>query len=148
MSPSFTFELITPDGLKYEQEIYQLVIPTVSGIIGVLHGHEQLLTVVKPGVLSIYPHADLFSNTVEHMAVLGGFADISGKRVRILADSAEYAHEIDELKAQEALENAQQMQNEAKDQVSMSEAIGVIEREAVRLKVAGLKRTRRGRALS
>ncbi|HSX24648.1 MAG TPA: ATP synthase F1 subunit epsilon [Candidatus Andersenbacteria bacterium] len=146
MARSFTFELITPDGLKYEHEVYQVLIPTMNGTIGVLPGHEALITIVKPGVLSIYPHADLLPDTVEHLAVLGGFADISGKRVRMLADNAEYAHEIDELKAQEALANALNIQSEAKDQVAMSEAVGIIEREATRLKVAGLKRSKSSRS--
>lgn len=147
MARSFTFELITPDGLKYEHEVYQVIIPTLSGSIGVLPGHESLVTIVTPGVLCIYPHADLSPDTAEHLAVLGGFADISGKRVRMLADNAEYAHEIDELKAQEALVNAQKIQSQAKDHVALSEAVGVIEREAVRLKVAGMRRSRSPQSL-
>lgn len=143
MSKSFTFELITPEGLKYEAEIFQVLLPTQSGVIGVLSGHEHLLTIITTGVLSIYPHADTAEEAIEYVAVSSGFAEIFGKRVRILADSAERADEIDELKAMEALEKAKKMQLEAKDQVAMSDALSVIERQAVRLKVAGLKRRRR-----
>lgn len=140
MPKQFTLEIITLEGLKLEQEVYQVVIPTTSGVIGVLAEHMPLLTVLKTGIMSFYPHASMTEDSAEHVAVMGGFADVSGKHVRIMTDNAEYSEEIDEAKAQIALENAKKMQMNAQDHVAMSDALIMIERESVRLKVASLRR--------
>lgn len=143
MARSFTFELITPEGLKHEAQVYQVLLPTEQGMIGILPGHQHLLTILTPGVISIFPHAGAAQESAEHLATLGGFAEVSGKRVRVLADAAERAEEIDEVKAQEALTRAKLLRTQAKDQVALGEAVGMIERESARLKVAGLKRRKR-----
>jgi F-type H+-transporting ATPase subunit epsilon len=140
MPKQFTLEIITLEGLKLEQVVYQVVIPTTNGVIGVLAEHMPLLTVLKTGIMSLYPHASLDDDTAEHIAVMGGFADISGKHVRIMTDNVEYSEEIDEAKAKLALENAKKMQMNAQDQVAMSDAMSIIERESTRLKLASLRR--------
>ena len=143
MAKAFTLELITPEGLKYSGEIYQAVLPTQNGEIGILAGHEHLLTILKPGVMELYQNADLAKTAIEYIATAGGFVEVDGKRVRILADTAERAEEIDEFKAQEALKKAKQLQSQSKDKASLSEAVSIIERESARLKVADLKRRHR-----
>jgi F0F1-type ATP synthase epsilon subunit len=57
-----------------------------------------------------------------------------------LVDEADHADEINEAEVQKALERAQKMKAEAKDQVSLEHAQQLVDRQAVRLQVAGLKR--------
>jgi F-type H+-transporting ATPase subunit epsilon len=143
MAKSFTLELITPEGLKYSGELYEAVLPTQSGEIGILAGHEHLLTILKPGVMELHKTAQSNPQNIEYIATAGGFVEVDQKRVRILADTAERAEEIDEFKAKEALKKAKQLQSESKDKASLSEAVSIIERESARLKVADLKRRHR-----
>lgn len=136
-----SFELITPAGLIFQEDVYSVQLPTPQGEIGVLPNHRSLITLITPGVISIRRHAA--STDFEHVATAGGFAQISGQRVRLLADVAERADDIDELKAQEALKHAQELRRTAKDHVSLADALSLIEHNAARLKVADLKRRRK-----
>jgi F-type H+-transporting ATPase subunit epsilon len=141
-----SFEIVTLDGLKFQEDVWQVELPTPEGYIAVLPHHIPLLGVVSPGVIRIMRRAQDREEAVEQLATEGGFVEVDGKRVRLLADSAEYAEEIDELKAKEALEKGLAMRAAAKDQVSLSEAVGLIERQTARLKVAELKHRRRKKA--
>jgi F-type H+-transporting ATPase subunit epsilon len=138
-----SFELITPEGLKFQENVYEVMLPTPDGYIGVLPHHIPLITIATPGVISIRRRSDDRDEDVEHMATSGGFVEIDGKRVRLLADSAERAEDIDEFKAQEALKRAKELQTTHADQVSLADAARLIETNLARLKVAELKRRRR-----
>ena len=143
MSATISFELITPDGLKFQEEVYEVVLPTPEGRIAVLPRHTPLITLVVPGVLMMKRRSTDTADRVEHVATSGGFAEIDGHRIRLLADTAERADDIDELKAQEALQKAQNLKAENKDQVSLADATRLIELNTARLKVAELKRRKR-----
>lgn len=138
-----SFEIVTLGGLKFQEEVWQVELPTPKGHVAVLPHHIPLLGIVSPGVISITRHEGDAEERREHLATDGGFVEVDGKRVRLLADSAEYAEEIDELKVKEALQRAQAMRAAAKDQVSLGEAVSLIERQTARLKVAEIKRRRR-----
>jgi len=137
-----SFEVVTPEGLTWQEEVYSVVLPTAEGEIGVLANHEPLVTIIKPGVIYIKRAATDSADRLEHIATAGGFAEIDGKRVRVLADVAERADDIDEMKAKEALERAQEMRRTQKDEVALADAMGLIELNLARLKVAELRRRR------
>ncbi|MFA6007008.1 MAG: ATP synthase F1 subunit epsilon [Candidatus Paceibacterota bacterium] len=137
-----SFEVVTPEGLTWQEEVYSVVLPTAEGEIGVLANHEPLVTIIKPGVIYIKRAATDSADRLEHIATTGGFAEIDGKRVRVLADVAERADDIDEMKAKEALERAQEMRRTQKDEVALADAMGLIELNLARLKVAELRRRR------
>lgn len=140
--PSISFEVVTPEGLTWQEEVYSVILPTAEGEIGVLANHEPLVTIIKPGVIYIKRTATDSPDHLEHIATAGGFAEIGDKRVRVLADVAERADDIDEMKAKEALERAQEMRRTQKDEVALADAMGLIELNLARLKVAELKRRR------
>ncbi len=138
-----SFEIVTPQGVKFQSEVAQVQLPTPDGEVGILPHHIPLITVVSPGVISI-THAEVRSGEqVEHMATSGGLVEIDGKRVRLLADTAERAEDIDELKAKEALARARELMQTARTQVSLADATALIEQNTARLKVSELRRRRR-----
>ncbi len=143
MASAVTFELITPEGLKIQEEVYELLLPTPNGQIGILPNHMPLISIITPGVISIRRRQEDTDQALEHLATSGGFLEVDDKKVRLLADSAERAEDIDEMKAQQALEKAKEMQKTAKDQVSLAEATSIIEQSTARLRVAELKKRRR-----
>lgn len=140
-----SFEIVTPEGFLFQEEVYEVILPTPQGFIGILPHHIPLLSLVTPGVITIRRHADDADDQQDYVATAGGFVEIDGKRVMVFADSAERAQDIDELKAQEALTRAQALKQAAKDSVSLADAIGHIEHQIARLKVAELRRQRRPR---
>lgn len=140
---SFSFELVTPEGLKLQENVYEVLLPTPQGQIGILPNHMPLISIITPGVISVKKNQDDSDASLEHLATSGGLLEVDGQRARLLADSAERAEDIDELKAKEALERARELQMTAKDQVSLADATAIIEQSAARLRVAELKKRHR-----
>jgi F-type H+-transporting ATPase subunit epsilon len=105
-----TLEIVTPEAKVYSDTIDSVVIPTVEGEIGVLPGHIPLLTQVEDGELRVTKGA-----TTQLLVVSGGFAQIDGDRVRVLAENAINEEKIDEQAVEAALKRAEQQLREAKD---------------------------------
>jgi F-type H+-transporting ATPase subunit epsilon len=137
------FELVTLDGVKFGEEVYEVVLPTLDGYIGVLPGHMPLISVATNGVVTIRRKPTDRDDEVEYYAVNGGVVEVADNVLRVLVEEADHAEEISEAEAQKAYELAQKMKSEAKDEVSLEKAQSLIDRQAVRLQVAGLKRRRK-----
>lgn len=135
-----SLEIVTLEGLQFQENVWQVELPTPNGIVGILPHHIPLISIIAPGVIKIWRRENMPEDQIEHIATEGGFVEIDGKRVRLLADSAERAEDIDELKAKEALARAKEMRSDIHDEASLSEVVGLIERESARLQVAKLKR--------
>lgn len=134
------FELITPEGIKFHKEVYEVVLPTVMGEIAVFPNHTALVTIGVPGAISVRNNPTDPDSELDRFATSGGFIEISGKWVKFLADTAEHADAIDELRAKQALERAQELKHTAEDDVALADATRLIERNLARLKVTELKR--------
>lgn len=133
-------ELITLNGVKADEDVYEVLIPTVDGIIAILPGHERIVTLAVNGVIAIRRKKTDLDEAMEYFATFGGIVEVSPTRLRILVDEADTADEILESDAQKALDAAQEMKANAKDSVELDKAQQLIDRHAVRLKVAGLRR--------
>ena len=139
----FRFQLVSLSGLKFDDDVDEVVLPTLDGQIGVLTKHMPLVSVATTGVISVRHKASDPDDFRDYFAVSGGVIEVSDNTLTVLVDDADNADEISEADAQKAYELAQKMKNEAKDQVSLEHAQSLIDRQAVRIQVSGLKR--RGR---
>lgn len=133
-------ELVSLAGVKYADGAYEVIIPTADGEISVYPGHMPLISIAVPGVLTVRRHKDDDESKLEHYATVGGIVEISPDKVRILVDEIEHADELYEEEVKEALELAHKMKAEAKTAVELDHAQALVDRQAVRLKVADLKR--------
>lgn len=133
-------QLITLEGLKMDEEVYEVILPTASGDIAVYPGHEPLVTMAVPGVLAVRRKKGDLDEAREYFAVNGGVAEIDTERLRILVDDADSPEEIVAAEAEKALAHAKELRVQAKSQVELDHAQQMIDRSAVRLKVAGLRR--------
>jgi F-type H+-transporting ATPase subunit epsilon len=138
-------ELVTLNGLKLGEDVYEVVLPTSDGTVAVFPGHMPVVTLAVPGVISVRPQRTTPDDDMEHYATNGGVIEIGNDFVRVLVDEADHADEIVASEAEEALKHAQQLKAEAKDQVTLEHAQSLIDRQAVRLKVAELRRHRHKR---
>lgn len=134
------FELVTLNGTKFGDEVYEVVLPTPLGYIGVFPEHMPLVSIATPGVISIRHKATDRDEHMEHFATNGGVIEIGENSIRVLTDEADHADEISEQEAQKAYERAKELLKDAKNQVDLDKAQSLIDRQAVRLQVAGLKR--------
>lgn len=105
-----TLEIVTPESRVYADTVDTVVIPTVEGEIGILPGHIPLLTQVDHGELRVTR-----GNTTQVLAVGGGFAQVSGDKVSVLAERACSEASIDEHAVEAALKRAEQELHDAKD---------------------------------
>jgi len=105
-----TLEIVTPEAKVYSDTIDSVVIPTVEGEIGVLPGHIPLLTQIEHGELRVSK-----GNVTQWLAIGGGFAQIDGDTVRVLAENAIAEEKIDENAVENAMKRAEQELKEAKN---------------------------------
>lgn len=133
------FKLVSLTGIKFDDDVYEVVIPTIDGEIGVLDHHMPLISVVSNGVIAVRRSSHDRDSQREYFATNGGVIEVSDNILRILADEADHSSDINEAEAQAAFDRATQMKVEAKDQISLEHAQNLIDRQAVRLQVAKLK---------
>jgi F-type H+-transporting ATPase subunit epsilon len=107
-------ELVTLDGIKFQKDVYEVLLPTENGQIGVLPGHMPLISVATRGVISIRRKADDSDDELEHYATNGGVIEIQGNLVRVLVDEADHEQEINFQETEEAIKRAQELMSSAK----------------------------------
>jgi F-type H+-transporting ATPase subunit epsilon len=131
-----TLQIVTPEARVYSETVDTVVIPTVEGEVGILPGHIPLVAQLGAGELRATK-----GGRTELLVVGGGFLQVSGDRVSILADSAIEEQKIDENAVSAAMKRAEDALK-AKDSLNPAE----IERleGVVRFSVAqlGLRRKR------
>lgn len=137
------FQLVTLDGVKFKEDAYSITLPTASGEITVFPDHEPLISVLKPGVVTIRKAKNDPDQLLEHFATYGGVLEVTGQGVTVLVDEADADDDINEKEAEKAREAAEAMLRNAKNQVELEQAQGLIDRQAVRLQVADLRRRHR-----
>ncbi len=130
-------EIVTPDARVYSDTIDSVVIPTVEVEVGVLPGHIPLLTQVEHGELRVTKGAETL-----FLAVSGGFAEVEGDRVHVLAEHAMSEEKIDEKAVEEALKRAEQQLADAKhlDPQEYERLQGLVRYSGVQLAVKRRKR--------
>ncbi|HYY02521.1 MAG TPA: F0F1 ATP synthase subunit epsilon [Candidatus Dormibacteraeota bacterium] len=133
-------EVITPERRVFEDEVDMVVIPGSEGMLGILPRHAPLFTSLGAGEMRVK------KGTLEYVfAVFGGFMDVRQDKVTVLTDMAEHADEIDERRAQEARQRAQEELEAAPANAAEEQrARAALQRALVRLRVAERRRTRRG----
>jgi F-type H+-transporting ATPase subunit epsilon len=137
------FELVTLNGVKHTEDVHEVILPTADGYIAIFENHAPLVSLAVPGVISIRARENTPDDMLKHYATNGGIIEVIDNTIRMLVDEADAAEEINEKEIEKALENAHQLRAQAKDQVSLDHAQQLIDRSAVRLKVAELKHRRR-----
>jgi len=136
-------QLISLAGIKFDDNVYEVILPTLEGYIGVLPGHMPLISVASRGVISIRRGQRDQDFQMEHFAVSGGVMEVMNDELKVLVDEADHADDINEAEAEAAHQRALLMKREAKDQVSLERAQSMLDRSSVRLQVANLKHRRK-----
>ncbi len=81
---SFALEILTPVRQVFAGDSESIVLPGAEGSLGILAGHAPLLTLLSAGRIMVRQGA------TERYFVCGpGVADVDGKQVTVLVDSAD-----------------------------------------------------------
>lgn len=137
------FQLVTLLGVKVEADVYEVILPTADGEIAVFPGHEPLVSIAAPGAIAVRHDKADADDKLEFFAISGGVIEVTPSSLKVLVDEADSGEDIVEAESKAALERALKMKAEAKSQVDLEKASAMVDRHAVRLKVADLRRRHR-----
>ncbi len=101
MAEMFKLQIISPDKPFYEGEASFIEFTSVEGEMGVYKNHIPMTTILEPCAVKI--HGD----EVKKCAITGGFVEIQGDKITILAEDAQWPGEIDPERAKEAKKRAE-----------------------------------------
>jgi F-type H+-transporting ATPase subunit epsilon len=110
-------EVATPERQMVREEVAEVQIPGKDGYLGILPGHAPLLGLLGTGTLT-YGTA----NRRRSMSVQGGFLEVQPNNVRVLANLAERAEEIDVARAKQDLQRAQEQASRASTEAESAAA--------------------------
>lgn len=136
-------QIITAEREVFSGEVDALVAPGVAGQLGILPNHAPLMTVLQPGELLVRAGGD-----ESYLALSGGYLEVLGNLVIVLADAAEDVDEIDEARAQEALARAQERIASRESDIELEQAVASLRRAQVRVTVARRRRSTPHRSLA
>ena len=66
------FQLVTLSGVKFDQDVYEVILPTLDGQIGVLTDHMPLISAATTGVISVRKSPKDPDSAMDHFATFGG----------------------------------------------------------------------------
>ena len=134
MADRIHLEVVTPERKVFEADVERVEVPGLDGELGILPGHTELVSLLKPAGLLTY---HVGSETGE-MAISDGFVEVSADRVTVLANRATRPEDIDLARALRTREQAeQQMQRALTDPDADSGRAAVeLERASVEVQIA------------
>ncbi len=124
-----TLEIITAERQVYSDEVDMVIAPGFDGQLGILPMHAPLMTMLKPGELTVKKSGE----EDMYVAVSGGFMEVLGNKVSVLADACERSDEIDEARAQEAVQRAQDRLANRGTDMELERAMQSLQRAQVRV---------------
>ena len=140
---SMNLQLITLLGTKVDRDVYEVILPTADGEIGVFPGHEPIVSLAVPGAIAFRAEKTGAHSDFDYYAISGGVITITPTTVRVLVDEADSGEDIIEAETKAALERAIKLRDTATNQVELEKAHQLVDRHAIRLKVADLHRRHR-----
>jgi F-type H+-transporting ATPase subunit epsilon len=130
-------EIVTAEReILAEDDVDEVIVPGADGQLTIRPHHASLISLLAPGELRVRQRG-----TERIYAITGGFMEVHRSRVRILADAAEHADEIDIARAQAAEERARQLIADRRQVSEIPVAYAALRRSQVRLRVARRRRS-------
>lgn len=123
--------IVTPERQILKETVSEVTMPGADGYLGVLPGHAPLITELGVGELTYRTTG----GQTGLLAVIRGFAEVLPDRVSILAETAEFAEDIDLERAQAALKRAQERIAKGGEDIDWDRATMSLRRALVRIQV-------------
>jgi F-type H+-transporting ATPase subunit epsilon len=125
-------EVVTPERRLLSEMVDAVYVPGLNGELGILPGHVPLISQLQTGVLSYSQ-----GGNAHRLHVSGGFVEVNGDRVSVLAEIAERPEEIDAARARLAREHAEKTLSAwSGTEEDFEKARARLERSMVRLQLA------------
>jgi F-type H+-transporting ATPase subunit epsilon len=105
VASTFPLDIVTPERTVLSEQVISIQVPAVTGSMGILAHHAPLLAELGVGECVV----KLPTGAEEQLVLSGGFIEVSREKVTVLADTAEFAGEIDVNRAEAALARARDL---------------------------------------
>src|SRR5215210_5606811 len=102
MAEQIQLEVVTPERRVLSEMVDAVYVPGMGGELGILPGHTPLISQLQTGVLKYTQ-----GGASARLHVSGGFVEVNGDKVSVLAEIAEHPEEIDAARARLAREHAE-----------------------------------------
>ncbi|MDE6779989.1 MAG: ATP synthase F1 subunit epsilon [Ruminococcus sp.] len=131
MAKSFYLEIIAANRVFYQGDCEHLVITAIDGLLGIMYGHEPLITSLPVGELKY-----MVDGKWHYAAISEGFIQVMPESSIILADSCELPEEIDIKRAEEARERAEEKLRQKQSIMEYYHTQAALNRAMNRLKIS------------
>jgi F-type H+-transporting ATPase subunit epsilon len=134
VAATFPLDIVTPERTVLAETAVSVRLPAITGSLGVLAGHAPMLVELGVGECLVR----LASGAEETLVISGGFVEVTREKVTALADTAEFATEIDVDHAEKTLLEAREMLStlEAGNASKRDAANAALQHAQARLRVA------------
>jgi len=112
MANTIHIDVVSAEESIYSGEAEFVVLPGEVGELGIYPRHTPLITRIKAGAVRIKPAG---GGEEELIFVAGGILEVQPQVITVLADTAIRGADLDEAKANEALQRAEEARRSAKD---------------------------------
>ncbi len=131
MADTLHLEVATPERLLVDEQVNQTELPGKNGYLGILPGHAALLSALGAGVLTYEG-----GGGAHVLAIAGGFVEVFDNNVRVLAEHAEFAQDVQTDQARQELEKAKEALRHADNPEAVNTAMEASQRAQARLDAA------------
>jgi len=111
MAESLGFELVSPEKLLLSVDAEMVMVPGEAGDMGILPGHAPVISSLRLGVIEV----TRVGGGEERIFVAGGFAEMAGNKLTVLAEEAVPVANIDRVKTEARLKDTNEDLAAAKD---------------------------------
>jgi len=133
MAKTFTLEIITPYRVFFSDKAENLIINSSDGELGLLPGHEPIVTPVGIGIAKI-----LVDGEWKIASFSDGFLEMEGNKATVLVGAAEWPEEIDVERAERSLKRATERLSDTSMPWEKRRATLALHRAQARIKAASL----------
>jgi F-type H+-transporting ATPase subunit epsilon len=118
MTDKITFDLVSPEQLVLSAEAEMVTIPGREGEMGVMAGHMPLISTLRPGTITVSggPGGE------ERFFVAGGFAEVTAKKLTVLAEETFALRELDAAALELRVATAEEAVKAAKSDADSAKA--------------------------
>jgi F-type H+-transporting ATPase subunit epsilon len=131
MADTLELEVATPERELVRELVTEVQLPGTKGYLGILPGHAPLVGLMGIGILTY-----TVGSEKRYLAVHEGFVEIADDHVRVVAEAAERAEEIDIPRAKHALERAIEEGQNPAEAVDPASALAAVARAQARIEAA------------
>ena len=132
MAATLRLEVVTPERMLIKEQVLAVTVPGLGGELGILPEHAPLLSELGSGPLTF----TLETGQKKCLSVCGGYLEVLPDRVRVLAQLAEFADEIDMKRAEDALKRAEERVLHPTADVDSARALNAMKRAQARIAAA------------